>query len=104
MKKLMLLMMAFVTSVAMAQEQPVTWTSAVEDLGGGEYRLEVKAEIQPGWHIYDMAEYELGGPVATVVKTEAATPESIALKGDLEVKGDLVRVYDDVYEMEIGYY
>ncbi len=104
MKKLMLLVMAFVTSVAMAQEQPVTWTSAVEDLGGGEYRLEVKAEIQPGWHIYDMAEYELGGPVATVVKTEAATPESIALKGDLEVKGDLVRVYDDIYEMEIGYY
>ncbi len=103
-ERIMLLAMAVVTFTATAQEHPVAWTSAVEDLGGGEYRLEVRAEIQPGWHIYDMAEYELGGPVATLITIEGATPESVETKGDLEIEGDLVRVYDDIYEMEIGYY
>ncbi len=103
-ERIMLLAMAVVTFTATAQEHPVAWTSAVEDLGGGEYRLEVRAEIQPGWHIYDMAEYELGGPVATAINVEGATPDAITLKGDLDIKGELVRVYDDIYEMEIGYY
>ena len=33
-------------------EDPVSWSFDVEDLGDGEYRLNVNAEIEEGWHIY----------------------------------------------------
>ena len=33
-------------------EDPVSWSFDVEDLGDGEYRLNINAEIEEGWHIY----------------------------------------------------
>lgn len=100
-QRMLLVAMAVVTFAASAQEV-VKWKSESKDLGNGLYRLELRATIEKGWHIYDMGPYELGGPVATVVKTEPA--KGAVLEGDLKVEGKLVRHYDDIYEMEIGYY
>ena len=100
-QRLLLVAMAVVTFTASAQEV-VKWTSESTELGDGLYRLELRANIENGWHVYDMGPYELGGPVATEVKLEpqaGVTPE-----GELQIEGELVRVYDDIYEMEIGYY
>lgn len=100
-QRVLLLALAVMTFTASAQEV-VKWKSESKDLGNGLYRLELRANIEKGWHVYDMGPYELEGPVATEVKLEAqagVTPE-----GEVKAEGELVRHYDDIYEMEIGYY
>ena len=97
------IVMAFSVAVAFAQPmEPVTWSSSVEKISGDEYRITFKASIEPGWHIYDMGPYEVGGPMATTFNFEPA--EDYELVGGVDAQGDAVRHYDDVYEMEIGYY
>ena len=93
----------FVSIMAFAQSvEPVAWSSSVEKVADDMYRITYKASIEQGWHIYDMGPYELGGPMATAFTFEPTS--GYELEGDVEVQGQLVRHYDDVYEMEIGYY
>ena len=101
-KNFLLLFVAAISSVmAFAQPvEPVAWSSSVEQIAQGEYRVVVKANIEQGWHIYDLGPYE-GGPMATAFTFEPADYE---LVGGIEAQGELVRHYDDIYEMEIGYY
>ena len=101
-KNFLLLFVAAISSVmAFAQPvEPVAWSSSVEQIAQGEYRIVVKANIEQGWHIYDLGPYE-GGPMATAFTFEPADYE---LVGGIEAQGELVRHYDDIYEMEIGYY
>ena len=101
-KNFLLLFVAAISSVmAFAQPvEPVAWSSSVEPVADGEYRIVVKANIEQGWHIYDLGPYE-GGPMATAFTFEPADYE---LVGGIEAQGELVRHYDDIYEMEIGYY
>ncbi|MBQ2374891.1 MAG: thiol:disulfide interchange protein, partial [Alistipes sp.] len=93
----------FVSIMAFAQPvEPVAWSSSVEKVADDMYRITYKASIEQGWHIYDMGPYELGGPMATAFAFEPTS--DYELEGGVEVQGQLVRHYDDVYEMEIGYY
>lgn len=103
-KSIMLsLIVAFSSVVAFAQPvDPVAWSSSVENVADGEYRITFKATIDDGWHIYDLGPYELGGPMATAFTFEPAA--DYELVGGIEAQGELVCHYDDVYEMEIGYY
>ena len=101
-KNFLLLLVAAISSVmAFAQPvDPVAWSSSVEQVAEGEYRIVIKADVEQGWHIYDLGPYE-GGPMATAFTFEPADYE---LVGGVEAQGELVRHYDDIYEMEIGYY
>ena len=93
----------FLSIMAFAQSvDPVAWSSSVEKISDDEYRIIYKATIEPGWHIYDMGPYELGGPMATAFTFEST--DGYELQGDVEAQGELVRHYDDIYCMEIGYY
>ena len=93
----------FVSIMAFAQPvEPVAWSSSVEKVADDMYRITYKASIEQGWHIYDMGPYELGGPMATAFAFEPTS--DYELEGGVEVQGQLVCHYDDVYEMEIGYY
>ena len=57
--------MAFSAAAAFAQPmEPVTWSSSVEKISEGEYRVDFKASVADGWHMYDLGPYE-GGPMAT---------------------------------------
>ncbi len=97
------IVMAFSVVAAYAQPmEPVTWSSSVEKISGDEYRITFKASIEQGWHIYDMGPYEVGGPMATAFTFDPV--EGYELVEGVEAQGDAVRHYDDVYEMEIGYY
>ena len=100
---LLTIIVAFSSLATFAQVvEPVAWKSSVEKIADGEYRVTFKASIDEGWHIYDLGPYELGGPMATAFTFEPAA--DYELVGGIEADGKLVRHYDDVYEMEIGYY
>ena len=103
-KVFLLVVVAAISSVmAFAQPiDPVAWNSSVEKVSEGEYRIVIKANVEQGWHIYDLGPYALGGPMATAFTFEPSA--DYELVGGVEAQGELVRHYDDIYEMEIGYY
>ena len=103
-KVFLLVIVAALSSVmAFAQPiDPVAWNSSVEKVAEGEYRIVIKANVEQGWHIYDLGPYALGGPMATAFSFEPSSDYDLV--GGVEAQGELVRHYDDIYEMEIGYY
>lgn len=97
------LMLAFVSVAVVAQPvEPVFWKTSVEEQGEGTYKITFKASIEQGWHLYDMGPYEVGGPMATAFTFEPAS--DYALEGDMTTEGELIKHYDDVYMMDVGYY
>ena len=97
------LMLAFVSVAVVAQPvEPVFWKTSVEEQGEGTYKITFKASIEQGWHLYDMGPYEVGGPMATAFTFEPAS--DYALEGDMTAEGELIKHYDDVYMMDVGYY
>ena len=103
-RRLLLLGLILSTAWSFAQEQqPVRWKSAVEKVGDNLYRIELRASIDKGWHLYDMGPYEPGsGPLATTVTFTPGT--GAATEGALQVLSTPVRIYDDIFEIELGYF
>ena len=97
------LMLAFVSGAVVAQPvEPVFWKTSVEAQGDGLYKITFTASIEQGWHLYDMGPYEIGGPMATAFTFEPASDYS--LEGEMTAEGELIKHYDDVYMMDVGYY
>ena len=97
------LMLAFVSVAVVAQPvEPVFWKTSVEEQGEGVYKITFKASIEQGWHLYDMGPYEIGGPMATAFTFEPVSDYS--LEGEMTAEGELIKHYDDVYMMDVGYY
>ena len=103
-KFLSLLIAAFTLSVVSAQPMmfdPVSWSTSVEQIADGEYRIDFKASVADGWHMYDLGPYD-GGPLATTVTVDPVV--GYELVGDLTANIESVRAYDEIFEMEIGHY
>ena len=104
-KSLILMLVVMLTSVsASAQMQlfdPVSWSTSVEQVGDGEYRIDFKATIEQGWHLYDLGPYE-GGPLATTFTFDPIV--GYELVGEVEANRESVRQMDEIFEMEIGHY
>ena len=104
-KSLILMLVVMLTSVsASAQMQlfdPVSWSTSVEQVGDGEYRIDFKATIEQGWHLYDLGPYE-GGPLATTFTFDPIV--GYELVGEVEPNHESVRQMDEIFEMEIGHY
>ena len=104
-KSLILMLVVMLTSVsASAQMQlfdPVSWSTSVEQVGDGEYRIDFKATIEQGWHLYDLGPYE-GGPLATTFTFDPIV--AYELVGEVEPNRESVRQMDEIFEMEIGHY
>ncbi|MBQ5619260.1 MAG: hypothetical protein IIU93_08980 [Alistipes sp.] len=105
MKNIFLTLAVVLTSLsAMAQPQlfdPVSWSTSVEQVADGEYRIDFKASVAEGWHMYDLGPYE-GGPLATTFTFDPV--EGYELVGGVTASVESVRAYDDIFEMEIGHY
>ncbi len=103
-KKLSFALVAVFASLAASAQpmEPVQWSSSVKSLGDSQYEIVFKALVEPDWHIYDMGPYEVGGPMATTFTYEELA--GAELVGDVKVSKEAVRQFNDVYEMEIGYY
>ena len=99
------MLVVMLTSVsASAQMQlfdPVSWSTSVEQVGDGEYRIDFKATIEQGWHLYDLGPYE-GGPLATTFTFDPIV--GYELVGEVEPNRESVRQMDEIFEMEIGHY
>ena len=99
------MLVVMLTSVsASAQMQlfdPVSWSTSVEQVGDGEYRIDFKATIEQGWHLYDLGPYE-GGPLATTFTFDPIV--GYELVGGVEANRESVRQMDEIFEMEIGHY
>lgn len=87
---------------ARAQSDHVSWSTEVNTLDEGVYQIVFTATLDAGWHIYDLGPYEVGGPMATTF--EFAAGEGYELDGGVYALTDPVREFNDIYEMEIGYY
>lgn len=91
----------FLSVAAFAQSNPVRWTKSVEKIDASTYRLVFKASIEPGYHLYDLGPYD-GGPNPTVITFPKL--EGAKLVGSVEMMDKPVRHFDDMFEMEIGYF
>jgi thiol:disulfide interchange protein DsbD len=104
-KSLILMLVAMLAlQSASAQMQlfdPVSWSTSVEQVGDGEYRIDFKATIEQGWHLYDLGPYE-GGPLATTFTFDPIV--GYELVGEVEPNRESVRQMDEIFEMEIGHY
>lgn len=80
---------------------PVDWSATVQKESGENYLLQIKAEIDPHWHLYAQ-NIAKGGPISTSFKYNDA-PEKISLKGPTaEPEG--VENFDVVFEMPIKFF
>ena len=104
-KSIILTMVVALTSLsAVAQPQllePVAWSTSVEQLADGEYRIDFKATVDEGWHLYDMGPYE-GGPIATSFTFDPI--EGYELVGGVKPNRESTREMNEIFEMEIGHY
>ena len=98
------LVVALTSLSAFAQPQmlePVSWSTSVEEIGEGEYRINFKASIEDGWHMYDQGPYD-GGPIATLFTFDPI--EGYELVGAVTSNKESIRQMDEMFEMEIGHY
>ena len=105
MKNFFLTLVAVVASMVEAAQpmmmQPVAWSTSVEQVGDGQYRIDFKASVDEGWHLYDLGPYE-GGPLATTFIFDPIV--GYELEGSVVPNRESVRQMDEIFEMEIGHY
>lgn len=79
----------------------VSWKTGVESLGDGLYEITATARMDAGWHIYDLGPYEFGPNPTAITFT---LPDGASLEGDLSASREPEKYYDDIFEINIGYY
>lgn len=86
---------------ALAQiKRPTIWSYAAKKVSAHEAIIYVKANLQPGWHIYSLNQPE-GGPEKTIITLE--TSKSYApVKKFSEPKP--ITKYEEVFEMNVAYF
>ncbi len=93
-----LCLVLFIAFSASAQEDIVSWKSDLEKVGGDEYQITITADIEDGYHIYDVAPY--GGYNPTTLTFEAS--EGVELVGDVVVVTAPKRYTDEYSGKEMG--
>lgn len=91
--------MVFTTSLYSQVENPVSWSAKVSNVENNVYEILLTAEISDKWHIYDLGPYE-NGPIPTTVAVSGGNGVKVLGKPYLKTKAH--KVYDDIFEMEIG--
>ena len=102
MKKISVLLFALTISIAaFAQiEAPVKWAYKAKRLGPNEAVILMKANIQPGWHIYSQT-LKPGGPIKTSFKF--APSKHYALIGTPIEPTPKIK-YEKDFKMNVGYF
>ena len=103
MKKIsFLFFLSIVLSVSLYAQQPALWTTKLVDKGNGEVELTTTFRIDPTWHIFDITIPE-NGPMPTTISIDKL--KGATKIGNLQaVNSKLKKKYDDIFQMEYGYY
>ncbi|NDV93740.1 DUF255 domain-containing protein [Dysgonomonas sp. 521] len=103
MKKIVvLLILSIVAAISAHAQQPASWTTKLIDKGNGEVELTTTFRIDPTWHIFDITIPE-NGPMPTTISIDKL--KGATKVGNLKaVNSKLKRKYDDIFQMEYGYY
>ena len=85
----------------MAQnENPVKWKHSVSEKGDGLYTVELKAEMEDGWHIYVTDPAKAFNPTTF----EFTPSEGVVAEGELRLLSNAKVEMDELLNMEIGHY
>jgi len=103
MKKLLsLLILSLITLISAYAQEPASWTVKLVDKGNGEVDLTTTFRIDPTWHIFDITIPD-NGPMPTTIAIDNL--KGATKVGNLKVvNSKLKRKYDDIFQMEYGYY
>ncbi len=85
-----------------AQESIVTWSSELKQISKEEYQIQLKADIQDGYHIYELGPDEDSAVNPTLITFEIA--DGIEKVGELKSLTEPHRYYDELFMAEISYY
>ncbi len=99
--KRILFTLGLLVSLAPALAQPITtiqWESSVQELGDNRYQVQFKGKLLPGWHTYDLHSDDS----STVVTLEPSA--GLKLVGDPFEVNASKREFDDIFQVEMGYY
>ena len=100
-KNLLVALLCIVPMMAIAQEaNPVQWKQTVTEKGDGLYTVELKAEMEDGWHIYVTNPAQAFNPTTF----EFSPSEGVSLEGELRLLSQAKVELDDLLGMEIGHY
>ncbi len=100
-KYLLSLLLFFVVGQSIAQPS-LSWSEPKLTLqDNGLYTLSVQAVVPDGWHIYDLQEYD-SGPLSTTFNF--AESDGVELVGSVRSVEPADIVWDDIFEISIGYY
>lgn len=103
MKKLTLHIFLLIAFISGLQAQDVVaWKFELTDKGNGEIELVARADIENGWHLYDV-DIPDGGPNPTSLSVDEI--KGATKIGDFKpINSKLHKEFDPLFEMEIGYY
>ena len=90
-------------AMALGQSQlvPVRWSFSLSTPNMREAVLNAEATIAPGWHVYSQSQ-QPGGPIPT--RFTFAKPQEFVPLSNMVERGNAVRYYDELYEMDITWY
>lgn len=101
-KTLLFLILSVISTIGIYAQDPATWTVKLVDKGNGEVELTANFKIDPTWHLYDIHIPE-GGPMPTSLAIDNL--KGAAKVGEFKaVNSKLKKSYDEIFQMEIGYY
>ena len=75
--------------------EPVKWSVAASDLGGGKWRIDLKATIEDGWGVYSQEAFG-EGPIPTAVRFDT-TAGAVALGATRESGPDMHEGMDELF-------
>ncbi|MEG0517836.1 MAG: cytochrome c biogenesis protein CcdA [Bacteroidales bacterium] len=96
---LSLVLSIFALNVFAQGENPVSWSSKVENVKDNVYEIQLLGSIQGKWHIYDLGPYQ-DGPISTTIVISGG--QGVKVVGKPYIKTKVHKYFDQMFNMEIG--
>jgi len=93
--------LTFCSLVSAQMIEPTKWTFATKQIDNQTIELQFNAKMEKGWHLYAM-EMPEDGPLPTRFVFE--TKKGVTLIGGVVPKSKLIKEYDKIFEMTVGFY
>lgn len=92
------LLFVLLSTILIAQDNPITWTTKAEKINENEYKLNLIGKIQEGWYIYSQYLPSDDGPVRTTIDFEK---DGFELIGKTEETGNKKEGFDEMFAMNV---